>query len=411
VIAVGYRSSQLMENPAVKSLGLWSYSIYLWHWPVLITLSYFDRTSLVWRGAGLALTLLLAMASYYGVEKRCQSWLDVKKPMALAASFAGVAATLFAFAFVALDQGLPTRFGGDAGRFAQIAAATKDWDDPKLCSGVKLFAGEIDGCSLGAGKEAVLLFGDSFAEQLYPRMAALVGKNPALTVDMATSGGCPPLPGVDIKRPGAACNQFNRAATQAALSRPYRLIIIASIWSTYFQQGSGMEASRSQLCFIDGQQCRRPTESLAVLNAYRASFDRLAHFIATAQSSGTKVMIVLPTPFPSGEQRNIPIEIAKADFFRTRVAVDAPPFRAAAFREKTDFIRTELTRVAAQTGAILYDPTPELCPDGTCPLTDSQGLPIYKDGVHLRSRFVRAAPLRLFDRDVLMLAGSLSAEK
>lgn len=61
--------SPILKSKAFVSVGLVSYSLYLWHWPILV------YTKMVWPGAGhlmmlcgLLVALLLAVASYYFIE-------------------------------------------------------------------------------------------------------------------------------------------------------------------------------------------------------------------------------------------------------------------------------------------------------------------------------------------------------
>ena len=55
-------------------------------------------------------------------------------------------------------------------------------------------------------------------------------------------------------------------------------------------------------------------------------------------------------------------------------------------------INKVLTNVAAASGAVLIDPIRHLCPQRQCPVFDSAGNPLYRDGSHLtRSYAIRAA--------------------
>jgi peptidoglycan/LPS O-acetylase OafA/YrhL len=69
-VLLAARSSSLWTGRAIAQwLGTRSYSLYLWHWPIVVTLAYLE-----WQAdaravaAGLALTLVLAHLSYHLVE-------------------------------------------------------------------------------------------------------------------------------------------------------------------------------------------------------------------------------------------------------------------------------------------------------------------------------------------------------
>lgn len=56
------------NNPVCQKLGLWSYSLYLYHWPILAFNHQFNLDLSIW--AFLGLTLSLSIASYYFIETR-----------------------------------------------------------------------------------------------------------------------------------------------------------------------------------------------------------------------------------------------------------------------------------------------------------------------------------------------------
>ncbi|KXJ56103.1 MAG: hypothetical protein AXW17_13840, partial [Colwellia sp. Phe_37] len=58
-----------LKNPIVSFLGLISYSVYLWHWPVLVFMNYMGASEL---GLlyGIGFSLLLGVFSYYLIENR-----------------------------------------------------------------------------------------------------------------------------------------------------------------------------------------------------------------------------------------------------------------------------------------------------------------------------------------------------
>lgn len=56
------------NNIVCQKLGLWSYSLYLWHWPLLVITHHFENKTKFW--SFFLTTLLLSIASYYLIEKR-----------------------------------------------------------------------------------------------------------------------------------------------------------------------------------------------------------------------------------------------------------------------------------------------------------------------------------------------------
>lgn len=62
-----------LQAPAIRALGLWSYSIYLWHWPLVTGLNFPDLPdAYIWpaRLAAIALSVTLGWAWFLFIEKR-----------------------------------------------------------------------------------------------------------------------------------------------------------------------------------------------------------------------------------------------------------------------------------------------------------------------------------------------------
>ncbi|MFI3245032.1 MAG: acyltransferase family protein [Ferrimonas sp.] len=72
VIQAHRQRSWLTNNPVCQKLGLWSYSIYLWHWPCVVFLYSYLPVTLPNTLLLMGLSIIAGMASYYWVERRSQ---------------------------------------------------------------------------------------------------------------------------------------------------------------------------------------------------------------------------------------------------------------------------------------------------------------------------------------------------
>ncbi|WP_318440461.1 acyltransferase family protein [Photobacterium leiognathi] len=67
VIIANRSGSVITDNVVMQKVGLWSYSIYLWHWPVVVFGYYLDIY--IWPWIGIVLSVILGFLSYKYIEK------------------------------------------------------------------------------------------------------------------------------------------------------------------------------------------------------------------------------------------------------------------------------------------------------------------------------------------------------
>ena len=225
-------------------VGLISYSLYLWHWPVL-TLSRYWRD-----GAGspaetlgwLMLSVVLAIAAWALIERPARAYLSGR--LLVAGSLVAGAAMVVIGAGAYLLNGMPGRFGPEAQ--VHIAAAggfVQDWSRCSTDSQGPL-AG-VETCAIGPeGPPQVLIWGDSHLRAVMDglALAALETGTPGLIIWHA---GCPPLLGLSKAESAATPAEdadcvADTAALRAAIPGmdSLRRLILVGRWA-YYAKGSG----------------------------------------------------------------------------------------------------------------------------------------------------------------------------
>jgi peptidoglycan/LPS O-acetylase OafA/YrhL len=353
--------NRLLALPPMVGLGLISYSLYLWHWPVLILSGH-------WRGGAggpletalwLALALALSVASWAWIERPFRRP-AVPGPAVLAGSVvAGIAALGFGL-YAWRSDGAPGRFAPEVQlHIAASAGFLQDWS---RCSRPAdgPFAG-VETCAIGPeGPAQVIIWGDSHLRALMDglALAATEQATPSLIIWHA---GCPPLFGLTKQESAAtpaqdaACTAAN-AVMQAALTGPAappRLLIVGR-WN-YYAQGAGIGRDAHNTITLGAAP---PLTAAPQADLYAAAWD---HTLATLAPHVPQIFVLRQVPeLPGYDSRQVAAALAhgrmthdQAQALMTLDPASAAPRIMAA--------EAPLTAAAAAGRVTLLDPWPLIC--------------------------------------------------
>ncbi len=228
-----------LAQPAFVAVGLISYSLYLWHWPVLVFARYWapGELSLFLRIGLVLVALLLAAASWKMVEipfrKRRR---PAARPVVFGLAGFATVALVSAGAAISWLQGIPQRLPRAALDFAQ---ARFDFDPHFNCQLTVREALEGRFLSLGDPAEAapvvVLVWGDSHAMAVLPALDQL-GKQHGARVLAATHSETPPL--IDYFPDGASslkndAPSFSDAIVSFVRTHHVPNVLLVARWKGY----------------------------------------------------------------------------------------------------------------------------------------------------------------------------------
>ncbi len=347
----------LASRPMVW-VGLISYPLYLWHWPVLVfyriasgrLLTPADRI-----GAVIA-ACVLAYLTYRYLEQPMRRAASRIVPQTLGIAMACIGALGLLSYFGIVQSRLHTE------SITKILAATYDWKYPPVTAQSRGFAGLRYFVEDSHLNSYTLFIGDSNMEQYAPKIDRVIKENPTTSngaIFVGNQSNCLLLSEIlreDKKCPG----EMNRLKELIAHSST-RAVTIAAAWYAYrdalmqpdrhrrFAQFSDCIAAEKKVFLI----LNMPTgDELAPKNMFR----------------GSRLSEIVP----------VPVSTIQFDFER--------------FDAKYRDINKVLSELAAASGAVLIDPIRQLCPQRQCPVFDSAGNPLYRDGSHLtRSYAIHAA--------------------
>lgn len=212
------------------SIGKWSYSIYLWHWPILSYIRYITgryELSFNFSIAFLAITLLFSLASYYLIEPKKKI---IIKQNNTALPFLAIAYCLF-FVLLTLSNDRINTFITQKSTF--YGEYTKYDDDGNICHG------KIKGSCLKGkinSNNKILVIGDSHAAELN-EFFNIYGKHNNTEYKILTSSSCVPIEGFDYH----GLPLWAQKSCQMMIEeihgelKNYSNIIIAGMWSYQLQ--------------------------------------------------------------------------------------------------------------------------------------------------------------------------------
>jgi peptidoglycan/LPS O-acetylase OafA/YrhL len=344
----------LARQPLVY-IGLISYPLYLWHWPILVYLRIVGdaEPSTGMRLIGLALSAVLAWLTYELLEKRIRGKSQAVPYLAGTMAALGVAGVL------ALNGIVPARSAAIEG-IPEITDAFEDWD------------WKIGSFHQGDTDEAVMLIGDSHMQQFLPRLDRLVTSHeaPLRSIIVRTKGGCVPIPG--ITRLSAKCAPYVSKTLQLAHMPRVKTIVIAASWTGFL--------SRDDYFRTDD-----PTRTALDLHKADWVWSNLQSELAQLAAEGKQIVMFLESP--RGETldpRTMGVRSGLGFAIRAPQAISR-----AEMAKETSPVNEQIKRIAANIGATVIDPMPLLCGDTSCSPVDDHGVPMYKDMTHIRAKFAR----------------------
>ncbi len=374
-------AARTLQAKPMVFVGLISYSLYLWHWPLLVFARYYSpEEPAPWlRAVVVAIAVGAATASWWFVERpfRTRRLLALRPALFGACAAAGAAFCVCGSA-VALARGLPQRLTPRAELLAEGADDHNAYRDHCFSLTAKdLAAGRF--CRIGVDdgrKPTLMVWGDSHADAVMSVLDADAKAHGIAGID-ATHGSCPPLLGVEVhEREDNLCPPLAAAAVALIERYDIRKVVIAARWAGY---------AEGRL-YIDGappvrlREAGTPERSSSVWRDNHAIFaTSLDRTLARLTHEGRQVYLVLPIP---EVDRPVSEALARAAMYHWKT--DFAPTRAA-FDTRQRFARATLDRLSAKYGAVEIDPASRLCGPQRCRLTEG-GYPLYYDDDHLSVR-------------------------
>jgi peptidoglycan/LPS O-acetylase OafA/YrhL len=358
----------ILSLPLLRAIGLWSYSIYMIHWPVIV----FTKT--IWPNQSPTLTVVILIAcialgwfSYQFVET------PFRRPKQPCGRRVLSRSGVFQISFVSLliigglgltieaQDGLAERMPKEV----RQVLAYNHYDFAPLYRNGKCFLvipaewRDLSADCFPSGRPSALLWGDSHAAHFY---AALRDRFPNVAVVQTTLSSCPPI--VGMWRPKIPnCKSFNQSVLDWIVKNRPDIVILSAGWPRDRKSASSLDGTIQPLT-----ASRVPAIIFGETPNYR---DPVPSILARRMLRGDRSTL------------------AKDEYTADTISLD-------------EYMKDRFGHVRGVRYISFQD---AFCTGGQCPLTTESGVPIYWDYDHFTREGARLTLKHFFaDRDLLVTA-------
>lgn len=377
--------SRLLSIRFLVFTGLISYSLYLWHWPILVfTHLYLDMPFPSW-----LIALLLTLSYFFAWF----SWRYIERPFRGKQStvtrrqmFYGSAVVMTGVAAFGLllhfSQGLRERIPEHVNEIVELIESSHSYL-PADClrkDGADFSQG-VSPCALEEEKgdsPSVVLWGDSHAAALVPGLIMLAERHASVETGFVGMLGCPPLKGILLAHNEHSayhdCTKFNDLVLrELAADRQVDVVMLAAYWSLYangIRKETDPNPGNVFLCPVD--DCR--TEDTKDNPEFMKR--GLSAIIDTLSAQGKQVVLIGPVP---ELDINGAATIARMELLHNEREIRPSRASTESSMESALSVMKELER---ETGVQLLFPHTVLCDSDYCNAAFDD-MPLYIDRHHL----------------------------
>ncbi len=376
--------SRILSVRPIVFMGRLSYSLYLWHWPVLAFYRYYYIDFTVMDAVVCSLiTLVLSVVSWRFFETMLRHLPMKKRWVYLFYLILPITISVIAAKNIARHDGYPQRFPNTALKLYNESTSSFDDQKPFLrqVEGYAPFEPYVIGDS--STPISTFIWGDSHAGH-YRSFIDEMGKQENFSSLFGGIGGCPPLLGVDLLKygePESDCTYLNQQLARLITAEKPNRVFIAARWAMYAETTRSLGEKGSRVFLGDASDY-----SESVANSRRALELGLRRTITRLLENNVTPVILEQVPDYSFKPSNCWFKKELYSWMQDvscdidRKIVDARfAFVNQLFANlKSDFPEVQFISV-----------TDVLCDDKLC-RSKINGVPLYEDNNHLNADGARA---------------------
>jgi hypothetical protein len=353
-------ASRLLALRPVVWLGLISYSLYLWHWPIMSFLRnrlFTVELEPIWQLATVLASLGAGWLSWRFIEKPFRVQVReggfLRRQIFTRACIGGVGLSAIAITLLVTNGAETQRFSNE--QLIALKTIVPPSGETKICEGARPFAKL---CVFGEANPEVgpqwLLWGDSHAASMLPSLIELAGIREKQLL-FAEKGNCPPLP--EVRRtdlpPSVSekCETFRQNVLERVLTEgQIETVFLVARWPLYGEGKQLSSEGHSNFRLLDTSPQKNIGENTLVI---QQSLKRLTKLLI---ENGKTVVIVQSVPeLPWHVADRIGAEV----LFNQSFEDDSVPMVQVVARQAG--VNAVLNTVGETSGAIVVPVSEQLC--------------------------------------------------
>lgn len=220
----------VLARPLLVHIGQISYSLYLWHWPLLVYLKYRQTDDLTYsaRWLAVAASFLVAELSWRWIETPFRhGFRHCSRRAVWTTCLSATGVVLLMSWAIQHEDGFPNRFSPEMQRLLETMKHPRYQRTVPIAD---VSARRLPEFGDKAGQLRCLIWGDSHAMALIPALDE-VCRELHIRGSQATYAGTLPLVDFTSQRSGCAPAEYDEAVLKLILEDRYSIVILAGFWT------------------------------------------------------------------------------------------------------------------------------------------------------------------------------------
>lgn len=360
--------NKLLSFPPLVFVGKISYSLYLWHWPLIIFTTYYAIRKLTRPELVLLLMVIFIVSSL--------SWQFIEKPFRIktlpgkTSIFLGAGTVMLITAAIGsiiyFNGGFPNRQNTE-----QMADENETWVYEPCNFTDSDNDGALEFCTIGAEMQtpSFLVWGDSHASALTWGIHLSASQN-GIAGQLIYGAGCPPLLGIASNRK-STCIDFNDTVLQYIEDHPeLDTIFLAGRWAQWAEGTGYKENIKNKLIDTLSESSKKTTNAILLERGLNRTVEELL-------ALDRKVIIISQVP-------EIKYNVASSNFIAQRTGRDVNRIIAPSLDEylsRNQKVFLAINSISKDNIQVI-DPWKALCNEQQCFVVVDEK-PLYMDADHL----------------------------